>query len=114
MSRTLKKGDTYPRLEGRITDAAGGVPLGTAVSISLIIKLAGDTVVMACTASNPAATDPSASDTGAFFHVLQSTDTDLEGAYAAEVKVAWSATEFQRFPNNPANNETFTVAVALN
>jgi hypothetical protein len=115
MPRTIKRGDTYPGLSGTVTDANGNVPLGTPTSIKLICKHSTGTPVLEFTLTvvNPSATLPNDTDAGKWTYDLDAGDTDTVGEYSCEIQVMWNADDIQTFPNDPADNDTLTIAQDL-
>jgi hypothetical protein len=115
MPRTIKRGDTYPPLTGTVTDANGNVPLGTADEVKLLCKLDGQVALeFVVTVVNPSATLPNDTDCGKWTYDLDPGDTDDVGAYATEIQVTWNTgVDIQTFPNDPADNDTLTIAQDL-
>lgn len=117
MPRNIKKGDTHPPLSGRVTDASGGVPLGTADEVRLWLNDGGVNVYnVVVTLVNGSAIDPEDPETGAWEYDLTDEDpiTAEEAVnFEAEIRVTWSPGVIQTFPRDSSANESVTIDRSL-
>ena len=117
MPRTQKRGDTFEPWTGTVTDSDPinpAVPLGAADECLLVLRSSeGDLIEAVVTVVDPSAVrgDP---DCGKWTYTQTTDDVAEVADFAAEMQVTWSPGVIQTFPNDPAQNESSTIAEDLN
>ena len=112
MPRDINTGATFPPITGQVTDDAGGVPLGDAETIELVVQIDADSTVEGpCTAVAPDAErgDP---DAGKWSYEIQAGGFTTPGQCKAAIRVTWEPGRVQWFPHDD-RFEQITIVQAL-
>lgn len=96
ISRTMKRGDTYPPLKGWATDETGAMPLASAVSMKVLLQCAPTLITGSAIAT--VSTDSSGA-TWNWAHVWASGETNAAGTWVVELEIDWGSGQVQTVPN---------------
>lgn len=108
MARTMKVGATYPSLKGMASDSSGAaLDLSTALSLEVLCIGPTHTISGAAVAITPPEADPDGVHFWNWEYIFVAGDTDVAGTYNVYLKVTWTETEIEYFPDDGA--ETLTI-----
>lgn len=112
MATEYKTGDTWPPIEGTVTDADdNAVDISTASSVRFIAKKTGGVETITGTAENLDIGD--LPTRGRWRYTWEAGDLDVAGVYQVEIEVTWQVGQIETFPDKDSRNPTFDVTPDL-